>query len=186
MLPDCYVQFITSFLQNRNFRARIDGFPSQERSITADVDQGSVLGLFPCSVNVSEESKQPGVELSVLAGGTAVYSVEENADYVVARLQRQLDAYIDLADKWKVVINAPNNTAVVFSRRIKLTRSLVIGMSTWANNGSVSASLGSSPRLMGPRPLCTPKDQETFSGSLFYSHKSSNNPPPMKTYRPHV
>lgn len=63
----------------------------------------------------------------MFADDPAVYAVARNAVYAVVQLQRQVDAYVILADKWRVAINASKSTTVAFSRRRMLPPLLRIG-----------------------------------------------------------
>ena len=135
LLPDCYVHLIASFLRDRTFRVRILDCLSSERPIIAGVPQGSVLGPLLFSVFVNDVPRVPGVRLSLFADDTAAYAAESNASYAAIKLQRQLDAYADWADDWRVAVNASKSTAVVFSRRLKRPRPLTVGNTQlpWAN-----------------------------------------------------
>lgn len=93
----------------------------------------------------------PGVQLSLFPENMTSFSTESHAGDVAIRFQPQRDAYAALVENCRVTVKFSKSMAVIFTRRRKRPRPLMISANCWnpspflfsvSENSTRSSSLG--------------------------------------------
>ena len=106
-----------SYLQNRQFRVKINNTLSKPKETTAGVPQGSVLGPVVFNIFVNDIPKFAKTQLAVYADDTAIYTHSFNAQVATKQTQIHLDMILAYTQKWKIKINETKTEHAIFTKK---------------------------------------------------------------------
>ena len=113
------IKLLTSYLERRTFRVRVQDNISDRYRIRAGVPQGSVLGPTLFNLFIADiPNTVNGVQLALYADDTAIYYSHRNINWIQSRLQTSLDDIEDWAANWRVKINPRKTQAILLGGRI--------------------------------------------------------------------
>lgn len=116
-IPECYVKILDNFLQDRRFYIQIDGQRSEMKIQNEGIPQGSVLSPALFTIYVNDLPKLQHILLAQFADDTALLTTGCRLDFIINRLQRQIDILELWAIDNKIKINAQKTQAIMFTRR---------------------------------------------------------------------
>lgn len=126
-LPDNYVIFLQSYLQDRLFLVKQGDAISNLETIHAGVFQGSVLGLVFYTSDIHQWStpviytndlpKTSNVTIGTFADDTVVLAIHENLDEATKILQGSLNKIEEWTTKWRIKVNEAKSIHVTFTMR---------------------------------------------------------------------
>ena len=112
------LKWLTSYLKDRKQFAVVNGCPSQTRTVTCGVPQGSLLAprLFTYYINDLNDSTTEG-NLELYADDTTLHIIGNNVDEVVNGLNRALSEIALWCRNDKLTIHAGKSEAMIISHR---------------------------------------------------------------------
>mgnify|MGYP000185625789 CR=1 FL=1 len=115
--PDSYIHILHSFLTQRTFQVRYDGYLSTIRTSTAGVPQGAILSPTLYSLYVQDFKPLSGTLISLYADDTVLYTTDKNIDQAISRLQLTLNKFATWTHQWKIKLNVNKTQYVTFTKR---------------------------------------------------------------------
>jgi hypothetical protein len=116
-VPLAMVKLINSFLQNRNFHAKIGNVFSTERDIEAGVPQGSVLSPTLYAIFTADIPKPDQTKIALYADDTAILTRSWSPVKITERLQRAVVSLETWFRLWRIDVNPDKSSAILFTRR---------------------------------------------------------------------
>ena len=113
---------ISSFLSNRRLRVVLDGKPSQEYPVNAEVPQGSILGPTLFLLYINDLPDIVICDIAIYANDNTLYSKCDRASdlwrqlELASELESDLQDTVDWGKKWLVDFNAGKTQLVSFDR----------------------------------------------------------------------
>ena len=116
--PPYLIKLIHSYLQNRQYRVKINNSHSNLKIINAGVPQGSVLGpkLFILFVNDIPQINQH-TNLALYADDTAIFARSFNAGVANKQNQIHIDQIVNYFKKWKINLNPTKTENILFTKK---------------------------------------------------------------------
>ena len=118
------IQWITSYLGNREQRTLANGVYSSSLPVTQGVSQGSVLGLLfyiIYSNDITENIRKSG--FAFYADDTVIYSKKKSLDQATAYLQDDLDGLSQWCTQNGLTINVNKTKVMFYGNRAKINAS---------------------------------------------------------------
>ena len=115
--PSYIVHSISSYLRGRTFEASFQAATSSRRGMRARVAQGELISpvLFSHYVNDMPPPSHH-VELSLYADATGIIATSRKPTLLVSYLESNLNDLQQWLSEWRIAINAPKRTALIFAR----------------------------------------------------------------------
>jgi retron-type reverse transcriptase len=117
-VPLAMVKLINSFLQNRNFHAKIGNVFSTERDIEAGVPQGSVLSPTLYAIFTADIPKPDQTKIALYADDTAILTRSWSPVKITERLQRAVVSLETWFRLWRIDVNPDKSSAILFTVRL--------------------------------------------------------------------
>jgi hypothetical protein len=111
-IPSLILEWIKSFLHNRQQRVIVDGVLSELVRVTSGVPQGSVLGPFLFLVYINDIGDSISSHIKLFADDTLMFSSLENYNSVLS-FQNDLSKLESWAHQWKMEFN-PSKCSLIF------------------------------------------------------------------------
>lgn len=112
-----FFKLLESYLNNRQFRVRIQGDVSVMLPINSDVPQGSVLGPLLYILLTSDLPLSPNITIGTFADDTVILTTHSN----VLQAHHILQEYLKKSEKWlkdwSIEINETKSTHITFTLR---------------------------------------------------------------------
>lgn len=124
--PIHLAKILSSFLQNRKFRVRIENQLSSSRPVQAGVPQGSCLSPLLYLIFTNDIPLTPKSNLSLFADDTMFFTTDKNPKRASIQLQHQLNIASNWFDKWRLHINTSKTVAILFSHHNNHPDKLII------------------------------------------------------------
>ena len=116
--------WISSYLENRKIKTKLNSCLSANADLICGVPQGSVLGptLFLCYINdLSMVIKNLGMSISLYADDAALYCSNHDSYFVKARLEMALSHVIDWCNNNYININIDKTKFVIYGSRTNVS-----------------------------------------------------------------
>lgn len=118
-IPTQLCRIIKSFLENRQFRVRVDNIKSNWRPIRAGTPQGALLSPLLYSLYIADIPPPQNGELAQFADDTAVYYSHWNIICLVRRMRKELEKLTKYFQDWKLGLNKEKTEALIFTNKKK-------------------------------------------------------------------
>lgn len=109
--------WLYSYLQDRKFKAIVEGVTSTNRNISSSVPQGAVLSPTLFNILLSDLVKVDGVMYSEFADDIAIYSRGNDVQQVKDRVQGALTTINNWATYWGQSLNIQKTKAMYFTNK---------------------------------------------------------------------
>ncbi|TDJ91328.1 reverse transcriptase domain-containing protein, partial [Klebsiella pneumoniae] len=119
-VPDAIIHLLKHYLCDRTFKVRVNNTYSNNKTITAGVQQGSILGPTLFNIFVNDIPRTDLTSLALYADDTVIYSSAPHRNSVSSYIQYHLNALESWFINWKIKINTNKCKAIYFSRTYKL------------------------------------------------------------------
>jgi len=116
-LPKNHVQLLASYLLNRKFVVHHGEATSDDKSATAGVPQGSVLGPLLYLLYTADIPSTKNTTIATFADDAAILAPHEKYETAVNQLQKAVDKVSKWANRWKIQMNATKSVRVDFALR---------------------------------------------------------------------
>jgi hypothetical protein len=116
-LPITYFHILKSYINGREFRARIDGSISNNFAIKSGVPQGSVLGPLLYLLYTADLPVNANTKMGTFGDVIVILSANKDPAIATLTLQNNLNQIQEWANIWKININEAKSTKVNFSLR---------------------------------------------------------------------
>lgn len=116
-IPLKIIKIIESFLQDRTFSVKIDDKLSSFRPVAAGVPQGSVLAPTLYLIYTNDIPTTITAKVSLFADDTMFFASNNNVNFAIFQLQKQIDLASQWFAKWRLRLNASKTVAVLFDRK---------------------------------------------------------------------
>ena len=115
-IPDAYVAWLGSFLDNRQARVRFNGEISKSGKIPQGLPQGSVLApvLFLLYINHLTETLPANITTCMYADDVSILASGKSTSETQSRVQNAVDATANWSDNWKLALNASKSEVIAF------------------------------------------------------------------------
>lgn len=114
--PRRLVRVVASFLEDRQFRVRVDGVLSDVHPIQAGVPQGSCLSPA-CYARYTDDIPVVGdTKLALFADDAAYFVSSYKPQHAVTKIQPTLDALPEWLSKWRLAVNVGKTQALITGR----------------------------------------------------------------------
>lgn len=117
--PKAIIKIIHSYITGRALRVSINDQYSTNRTISAGVPRGSVLGPILFNIFLNDTPKFSKTKLAVFADDTAVYAHSFSAIVAAKQTQIHINILEEYYSKWKIKINADKAEVITFTRKYK-------------------------------------------------------------------
>lgn len=116
-LPDYLIHTVKSFLTERQFLVRIDGFKSTPRPITAGVPQGSILAPLLFNIFMYDLPTLEPTCTAMYADDTVLFCSHSDINTAISSLQSSLSLMTEWFTIWRISLNVNKTEAKIFSLR---------------------------------------------------------------------
>lgn len=116
-VPEYLLCIIKSFLTNRSFAIRINSTLSVNKTATAGVPQGSILGPTLFNIFVHDLSDPPNATVTMYADDTALLSQHTDILQATQQLQDSVNVITEWFNKWCIKLNVTKTEAKIFTLR---------------------------------------------------------------------
>jgi len=117
ILPSSYFIRLKSYLNERQFGAKINTETSSRFHIHSGVPQGSILGPLLYVLHTSDLPASSETILGTFADDTAIFSIHEDPTIAALNLQEHLHIIEKWLKKWKIKINESKSSHITFTLR---------------------------------------------------------------------
>lgn len=116
--PRCLVRVISSFLEDRSFKVKIEQSTSNLYQIAAGVPQGSCLSPTLYALYTNDIPNTEATTLALYADDAAYIATSIRTSHAIAKMQRTPDALPDWLSKWRLSINVDKTQALSVGTRL--------------------------------------------------------------------
>lgn len=113
------IKLIKSYLKERRFVVRNYKTLSSEKSVSAGVPQGSVLGPLLFTIFMYDIPMHPHTKMAMFADDTSIRASSTNAKAATRWIQEHINLLENYFKKWKVKVNPGKCEAIQFSKRVQ-------------------------------------------------------------------
>ncbi|KMQ83660.1 reverse transcriptase [Lasius niger] len=114
-LPKSYVKLLSSYLQDRVFRVRVENEYSSLKDINAGVPQGSILGPMLYLIFTSDLPVIENIKVATFADDTSLLATGRNIVESSTKLQEANDSITNWCKLWKIKLNETKSVHVNFT-----------------------------------------------------------------------
>ena len=111
--------WLASYISNRNQCVFVNGSISKPRSLQAGVPQGSVLGPFLFIVYINDIADRLDCITRLFADDTSLGESSNENRVIEAKLNTNLNALSEWAEKWLIKYNPDKTKAILFSLKVQ-------------------------------------------------------------------
>lgn len=126
ILPYNMFKLISSYLNERFFKVKVQEEESKLYPIRAGVPQGSVLGPLFYIIYTADLPATNNTLTATFADDTAVLASDTSENVAARNLQNSLDQIYNWTKKWKISINENKSAHVIFTNRRTISAPVTI------------------------------------------------------------
>lgn len=116
-IPAYLIKVINSYLECRSFKIKMRNIRSKPRPIESGVPQGSALGPLLFIIFMSDLNANNNTIMALFADDLAVLFKHKKPDFIVQKLNNQLERIQEWYNTWRLNINAEKCQAIFFTKR---------------------------------------------------------------------
>lgn len=114
--PHYLIKITLSYLQNREFRVKLESHLSNPVSVNDGVPQGSILGPLLFIIFIADLPSHTNTMLSVFADDTNAFSTRLSPSRAKSNVQSHLYKLQSYYQKWKIKVNAGKSEALCIGK----------------------------------------------------------------------